>query len=167
MGLQSRCDREEPVAEEARLGPERHLVPHCPTARAGRRRPQVPDLGLVLRLNVRIPPRARATRRTNLCPRFKVTEVAFMMDWDDSGSSSDDDTDGITSVTKAVSHLGETALSTTRAQSSSSNPQLSKRLPLVNRPSSPLDLPTRLHSVAMPVRLVSLRFRSRSRFGIS
>ena len=43
---------------------------------------------------MRIPPRARATCRTDLRTRFKVTEVAFMMDWDDSGSSSDDDTDG-------------------------------------------------------------------------
>lgn len=46
---------------------------------------------------------------------FKVTEVAFMMDWDDSsGSSSDDDADVMNNVTKAVSHLGETTLNTTR-----------------------------------------------------
>lgn len=37
-----------------------------------------------------------------------------MIDWDDSGSSSDDDTDGLANVTKAVSHLGETTLSTAR-----------------------------------------------------
>ncbi|KIP05676.1 hypothetical protein PHLGIDRAFT_128752 [Phlebiopsis gigantea 11061_1 CR5-6] len=45
---------------------------------------------------------------------FKVTEVAFMMDWDDSGSSSDDDTDGLSNVTKAVSQLGEATVATTR-----------------------------------------------------
>ena len=37
-----------------------------------------------------------------------------MMDWDDSGSSSDDDTDGLTNVTRAVSQLGETTVTTTR-----------------------------------------------------
>ena len=37
-----------------------------------------------------------------------------MMDWDDNGSSSDDETDGMSSVTKAVSHLGQPALSTSR-----------------------------------------------------
>lgn len=49
--------------------------------------------------------------------RFKVTEVAFMMDWDDSGSSSDDDTDVISNVTKAVSQMGsgENQQSTTRS----------------------------------------------------
>lgn len=51
---------------------------------------------------------------TDLSHSFKVTEVAFMMDWDDSGSSSDDDTDGLANVTKAVSQLGETAVTTTR-----------------------------------------------------
>lgn len=38
-----------------------------------------------------------------------------MMDWDDSsGSSSDDEVDGLSSVTKAVSQLGENTPSTTR-----------------------------------------------------
>lgn len=37
-----------------------------------------------------------------------------MMDWDDSGSSSDDDTDGLSNVTKAVSQLGEATVATTR-----------------------------------------------------
>ncbi|EKM60729.1 uncharacterized protein PHACADRAFT_155836 [Phanerochaete carnosa HHB-10118-sp] len=48
---------------------------------------------------------------------FKVTEVAFMMDWEDSnGSSSEDDTDGLSNVTRAVSQMGasETSSSTTR-----------------------------------------------------
>ncbi|GJE87861.1 histidine kinase [Phanerochaete sordida] len=47
---------------------------------------------------------------------FKVTEVAFMMDWDDSGSSSDDDTDGLSNVTRAVSQMGpnDASPSTTR-----------------------------------------------------
>jgi hypothetical protein len=37
-----------------------------------------------------------------------------MMDWDESGSSSDDDNDGLATVTKAVSHLGENTFSGTR-----------------------------------------------------
>ena len=37
-----------------------------------------------------------------------------MIDWEDSSSSSDDDTDSITHVTRAVSHLGETSVSTAR-----------------------------------------------------
>lgn len=53
---------------------------------------------------------------SDIACRFKVTEVAFMMDWEDSGSSSEDDVDAISNVTKAVSQMGpsETSSSTTR-----------------------------------------------------
>lgn len=50
--------------------------------------------------------------------RFKVTEVALMMDWEDSsGSSSDDDNGGgggedMWNVSKAVNNIRETALGT-------------------------------------------------------
>jgi hypothetical protein len=52
----------------------------------------------------------------DICYRFKVTEVALMMDWEDKeGSSSEDETDNKWNLHKAVTHFRDAGTNVTRS----------------------------------------------------